>query len=740
MKGFVFTLDALFALMIAAIGIAIVFYFAYTAPTPYMIQSSVATGLLSTLGSSTIGQISGIPLAGYIINQSAASNQTWTMQYANQYNNAGNGYGPSSLMLAYVINANATIINGTIVAGYGNVYFGAGNTIYAINATTGSVIWTSNTPYNSIFGKEPYVNATLLYSGMLIYATNSNVVALNALNGTVIWGSNPEYGSQSTEPASTDLKTSIIQYGGRIIGYTFDTANSLSSTVYSMYANNGTILYHSSLYANQVSYAAIADGQYLITTAQGKILLETAITSNTFGAATIWSATPSCGGVGYPTGISVLSNVIAYGCGATGNIISIDSSQIFTAALPSAATGLTAYNGHIIFQTSNAVVMASTSSKVWATSMNAYGNAMSNATPVASLNNVYSLWSGNYIVVQNLSTGSVITNTSIPYSGSINPHMVLAYGRLFVSRGSYLMSFGTCLGNSNFSELSELGSLYLNGQASCADYLLSNLQNNSNTAITINGTSINNAAKFSGHNSYISTVLPTNTPQFTLSFWLNPSAYPTNYQRIVSLDKYIAPYAGWTVLGTSSGTTIYMALFTSSGTEFDSGYANLNLDSWQNYIITYNGVIPTIYRNGVAIPTSSNGVYSSVSNLPLIIGSGDSSGVGSTSYNGMMSNVQLYNISLSQVQVSSLYQEGLTGFPVLSSSLIGWWPLQSDANNYARSYSAGFPANVVFTSANYTPQSLQNSFSVSSQSVPITLFNYTTGKYKLYNIGVYSWK
>lgn len=740
MKGFVFTLDALFALMIAAIGIAIVFYFAYTAPTPYMIQHSASSGLLNSLASSTLSQISNIALVGNMDNQSAAANQSWHMAYANQYNNAGNGYGPSSLMLSYVINVNSPIINGTIVAGYGNVYFGAGNTIYAVNATTGSVVWTSNTPYNSVFSKEPYVNSTLLYSGMLIYATNANIVALNARNGTTIWGSNPEYGSHTSEPVSTDLKTKIMQYGGMIIGYTFDASNPLSSTVYSMYANNGTVLGYSPLYANQVNYAAIADGQYIITTAQDKVLLETAISSNTFGAATIWSTTPSCGGIGYPTGVSVLANVIAYGCGTTGNIIGIDSSQIFTATLPSAATGLTAYNGHIIFQTSNSVVMASTSSKVWTTSMSAYGSAMSNATPVASLNNIYSLWSGGYLVVQNLSTGSVIANTSIPYSGTINPQMALAYGKLFVSRGPYLMSFGTCPGNSNYSVLTEIGSLYLNGATSCAAYLLDEMQNGSNTAIMINGTSINNAAKFSGHNSYVSTTPIANEPQFTLSFWLNPSAYPTNYQRVISLDKYTAPYAGWTILGTSSGTAIYMALFTSSGTEFDSGYANLNLGYWQNYIITYNGVTPTIYRNGVAIPPLSTGTYNSVTNFPLVIGSGDSSGISSTSYNGMISNVQLYNTSLSQVQVSSLYQEGLSGSPVLSPNLVGWWLLQSDSNNYAGSYSAGFPVNVAFVTANYTSQSLQSSFSVSSQSVPITLFNYTTGKYSLYKIGVYSWK
>ena len=89
MKGFVFTLDALFALMIAAIGIAIVFYFAYTSPSPYTVQHSASVGLLNTFSSSNLGQILSIPMVGYISNQSAASNQTWSMEYANQYNNAG---------------------------------------------------------------------------------------------------------------------------------------------------------------------------------------------------------------------------------------------------------------------------------------------------------------------------------------------------------------------------------------------------------------------------------------------------------------------------------------------------------------------------------------------------------------------------------------------------------------------------------------------------------------------------
>lgn len=740
MKGFVFTLDALFALMIAAIGISLVFYFSYSAPTPYMIQHSASTSFLNVLASSNLSRISNLPLVGHMSNQSAASNQNWPMKSANQYNNAGNRYGPSALTLNYVFNANSPIINGTIVAGYGNVYFGAGNVVYALNSTTGSLVWKSSTPYNSILGIAPYVNSTLLYSGMLIYATYANVVALNALNGTVIWGSNPKYGPQSSEPAHTDTKAMIMQSGGMIIGYTFDAANALSSTVYSLYANNGTIAGYSSLYANQITSAAIANGQYLLASASNKVLLQTAIINNTFGAASIWSSSPLCGGVGYPNGILSFLNIIAYGCGTTGNVIGMNSNPIFTATLPSATTGATEYKGHILFQTSGAVSMTSSSSTIWTTSMSAYGSAISNATPVASLQNAYSLWSGNYLVVQNLSTGNILTATQIPYLGTINPYMALAYGRLFVSKGSYLMAFGTCAANPNDSILSALGTLYLNvNGGSCATYLINKLQNSSNLAVTLNGSSVQRAAQFSGQNSYISTSPISNAGQFTLSFWVDPTAYPSNYARILSLDRYISPYSGWTVLGTSSGTTIYAAMFTSSGSEFDTAFANINLNTWQNYVISYNGVSPIIYRNGVGFSGGGTGTYNAATNIPMIIGGGDSNNP-SSFLNGQMANVQLYNTSLSSTQAAQLYQEGITGAPISTTNLLGWWPLQGDTNNYAGAFSAGYPTNVAFSSITYNSTSLQNSFSITSQSVPVPVLNYSTGKYKLYNIGVYSWK
>ena len=175
MKGFVFTLDAIFSLMIAAIGLTVLFYFTYTAPSPYFLQSSSSGSMLNSFASTKLSSASSVALVNYITWQYAASNQSWPMSMRDQYNNAGNNYGPKALTLNYVFNANMGVINGSIVAGYGNVYFGAGNTVYALNVSTGTAIWTSGAPYNALTSYSPYINATLLYGGMLIYATAANI-------------------------------------------------------------------------------------------------------------------------------------------------------------------------------------------------------------------------------------------------------------------------------------------------------------------------------------------------------------------------------------------------------------------------------------------------------------------------------------------------------------------------------------------------------------------------------------
>src|SRR5271155_5797857 len=124
MKGIVFTLDALFALMIAAAGITVILYFTYSAPIPAVIQYSTSSGLVNEMSSSKLSAIIGIPLVQQIVNQSIAYNQSWAQMLKDTQNSAGNTNGPSLYDVAYTVNVPYQIMNGTIVAGYGNVYFG----------------------------------------------------------------------------------------------------------------------------------------------------------------------------------------------------------------------------------------------------------------------------------------------------------------------------------------------------------------------------------------------------------------------------------------------------------------------------------------------------------------------------------------------------------------------------------------------------------------------------------------
>ncbi|MGC8538979.1 MAG: hypothetical protein ACP5MK_03885, partial [Candidatus Micrarchaeia archaeon] len=90
---------------------------------------------------------------------------------------------------------------------------------------------------------------------------------------------------------------------------------------------------------------------------------------------------------------------------------------------------------------------------------------------------------------------------------------------------------------------------------------------------------------------------------------------------------------------------------------------------------------------------------------PLQIGPAISNG--NDALNGYISNVQIYNTSLSAQQIQQLYQEGIDGRPLPNAGLVGWWPLDGNANDYSGTGNNGVQQNVVYASpANYTRDSI----------------------------------
>ena len=80
---------------------------------------------------------------------------------------------------------------------------------------------------------------------------------------------------------------------------------------------------------------------------------------------------------------------------------------------------------------------------------------------------------------------------------------------------------------------------------------------------------------------------------------------------------------------------------------------------------------------------------------------------GFNSWTGMISDIQLYNSTLSANDINSIYLEGIGGVPVDILHIVGWWPLNGNGNDYSGNNANGVATtNVLYTndwSANYNP-------------------------------------
>ena len=119
--------------------------------------------------------------------------------------------------------------------------------------------------------------------------------------------------------------------------------------------------------------------------------------------------------------------------------------------------------------------------------------------------------------------------------------------------------------------------------------------------------------------------------------------------------------------------------------------------SWNFVAYTLNGNIATLYMNGM----SSNGPLVGSGPIPLAtpffaIGN-DREYVLRNSINGSIADVQVYNISLSSSAIDFLYHEGIGGVPVDLTHLVGWWPLNGNANDYSGNQDNGVNSNVIYT-------------------------------------------
>jgi hypothetical protein len=127
------------------------------------------------------------------------------------------------------------------------------------------------------------------------------------------------------------------------------------------------------------------------------------------------------------------------------------------------------------------------------------------------------------------------------------------------------------------------------------------------------------------------------------------------------------------------------------------------LNQWVQIVATRNAnENAMIYYNGVLQPTVSCSICGSWSGAISYTGSefniGMQSGLGRY-FNGKIADVQIYNASLSAIEIQGLYAEGIGGAPTRLQNLVAWWPLNGDANDYGGNGNKGVQTNVVFISS-----------------------------------------
>ncbi|MCL5239012.1 MAG: LamG domain-containing protein [Candidatus Marsarchaeota archaeon] len=226
------------------------------------------------------------------------------------------------------------------------------------------------------------------------------------------------------------------------------------------------------------------------------------------------------------------------------------------------------------------------------------------------------------------------------------------------------------------------------------------------------------SANFNGSSSTINvgnsnSLMPSS---FTISGW---AEFPSNSAWMM-VDRAAggtsgAYYIYGNYVSTGSGNGPDCVTYSSSGSRKDTFFGQLNLNTFYQLTCEFNSSTGTVktFVNGVLINTTKGASLGQNADNVLI---GNYAGGGYFT-NGNYSNIQFYNTSLSLAQVSSLYREGMAGLPVTGAGLVGWWPLNGNANDYSGSGNNGTATNVIYSTQRALAPAVQTSLGGSGISL-----------------------
>ncbi|MEM3791309.1 MAG: LamG-like jellyroll fold domain-containing protein [Candidatus Micrarchaeaceae archaeon] len=706
MKGVVFTIDAIFSLVIALAIISLVIYFGTVASFPILNPVYSLSSLASSLSSTYLYSLSSIsPIFAQISSQQEASSQYWNSEYGNNYASFS-PQGPSYPFIQFIYFVNGNIITSPVEA-YGNVYVATTNSIYAVNASFGSLSWSSSS--SNILPITPTI-----YDGLIYLFNSTYLLGFSAYSGSKIFSIplSSIFHSSGIFPS-----TPLYLYEGMFI---FGATNGY---LYGLNPSTGSLAFSSSLGAIP-QFISFSGGEIFVSTESfssiGLELLNNQLVE-------LWhysySSQPPV-----PSPLDVHNTYgFATGNGNVASFISTAGSLMFSANLNGNIKYVASNGNGFFFQTNGGgayiVYTYPYFYEAWtfSTSLSPISAALTNET-------AYSLWSGGYLMSQNLSNGVQNWIISLPYSSS-NMNLSLGYGMLFVSDGNALIGYGSCPVTSNYTLLQAVASLYASSHIACGTAMLDYFYPSSNYTVEINYTYMPSQMlpNFNGGYIYVPSSPQTNIPgPLSITAWVSISTQTQEGTILGKGNQYMLFYDG------SAGGLrfeINNSVQTCGNPQNGGSTYPLTPGKWYFIAAVYSANVMNLYINGnkeysIKVPCSS--IYSS--NAPLTIGSSN----GTNLFHGSIADVQIYYYPLSSSQIYGLYYGGISAPPMQGNN--AWYLLEGDTNDYSKYEISGYPINIFYSSSPFKPQSLVNSYSVTSltQSMPINN--------KYYNVSVVGWK
>ncbi len=214
---------------------------------------------------------------------------------------------------------------------------------------------------------------------------------------------------------------------------------------------------------------------------------------------------------------------------------------------------------------------------------------------------------------------------------------------------------------------------------------ISTLYKNYSYPIFVNSSPSTNqiVAQFNGQNSGImfnSAPLNQKT-NWTWSGWV----YAQNYNYIYSEGNPSVTLAIYFTKGGALQVGIWNTNYSGYWMDPTTNNNTFNLEKWYYIAISLNnggtgsGIIK-FYANGQLILKTSGQMEDSNAYYNML-GNGYQNGI-ATPFEGYVSDIQIYNRTLSSNEIQTLYQEGIEGVPIDTYNLIGWWPLNGSIRQY----------------------------------------------------------